>query len=60
MARKPNYGLNRSEVSRAKQARQEEKQRQHEEVVARRRAARGGTAAADTVGDALPDSKDAE
>jgi hypothetical protein len=40
MARKPNYGLARSDVNRAKQARQEEKQRAQEEAVARRRAAR--------------------
>jgi hypothetical protein len=40
MARKPNYGLNRSDVNRAKQARQEEKLRAQEEAVARRRAAR--------------------
>jgi hypothetical protein len=40
MARKPNYGLNRSDVNRAKQAKQEEKQRLKEEAVARRRQAR--------------------
>lgn len=40
MPRKPNYGLTRSDVNRAKQARQEEKQRAREEAVARRRAAR--------------------
>ncbi len=40
MARKPNYGLNRSDVNRAKQAKQEEKQRAKDEAVARRRAAR--------------------
>lgn len=42
MARKPNYGLNRSDVDRAKQARQSEKQRAKDEAVARRRAARDG------------------
>ncbi len=40
MARKPNYGLNRSDVNRAKQAKQEEKQRLKDEAVARRRQAR--------------------
>lgn len=42
MARKPNYGLQRSEVNRAKQAKNEAKQREREEAVARRRAAREG------------------
>lgn len=40
MARKPNYGQQRAEVNRAKQARREEKRREREaEVEARRRAA---------------------
>lgn len=42
MPRKPNYGLNRSDVNRAKQAKQDEKLRAREEAVARRRAAREG------------------
>lgn len=42
MARKPNYGLNRSDVNRAKQAKQDEKRRAQEEAVAKRRAARDG------------------
>jgi hypothetical protein len=42
MARKPNYGLQRSEVNRAKQAKNEAKQREREEAVARRKAAREG------------------
>lgn len=40
MARRPNYGLQRSEVNRAKQAKNEAKQREREEAVARRKAAR--------------------
>lgn len=40
MARTPNYGLNRSDVNRAKQAKQAEKLRAQEEAVARRRAER--------------------
>jgi hypothetical protein len=40
MARPPNYGLNRSDVNRAKQAKQAEKLRAQEEAVARRRAER--------------------
>ena len=42
MARKPNYGLQRSEVNRAKQAKNEAKQRERDEAVARRKAAREG------------------
>lgn len=42
MARRPNYGLQRSEVNRAKQAKNEAKQREREEAVARRKAAREG------------------
>ena len=70
MARKPNYGLNRSDVNRAKQARQNEKQRAHEEAVARRRATREGVepsapqpvahGAAAPVMPALPDRKESE
>lgn len=45
MARKPNYGLNRSDVNRAKQAKQDEKLRAQEEAVARRRALREAEAA---------------
>ena len=46
MARKPNYGLNRADVNRAKQAKQEEKQRAKDEAVAQRRAAREADMAA--------------
>ncbi|MBY0329381.1 MAG: hypothetical protein K2X49_01760 [Acetobacteraceae bacterium] len=42
MPRKPNYGLQRSEVNRAKQAKNEAKQREREEAVARRKAQREG------------------
>jgi hypothetical protein len=58
MARKPNYGLNRSDVNRAKQARQEEKQRARDEAVARRRAAREGDAPAEAVLPVQPDKDD--
>lgn len=40
MVRPPNYGQNRADVNRAKQAKQAEKQRAKEEAVARRRAER--------------------
>ncbi len=40
MPRRPNYGLSRSDVKRAKQARLDEKLRAQEEAVAQRRAAR--------------------
>ena len=40
MPRKPNYGLQRADVNRAKQAKQEAKQREREEAVARRKAER--------------------
>ena len=42
MARKPNYGLQRADVNRSKQAKQEAKQREREEAVARRKAEREG------------------
>jgi hypothetical protein len=42
MPRKPNYGQQRSEVNRAKQAKQQAKQREREEAVARRRSGRDG------------------
>lgn len=42
MARRPNYGLQRAEVNRSKQAKNEAKQREREEAVARRKAAREG------------------
>ncbi len=38
MPRKPNYGQQRAEVNRAKQAKKEAKQREREEAVARRKA----------------------
>ncbi len=40
MARRPNYGQQRAEVNRAKQAKAEAKQRERDEAVARRRAER--------------------
>lgn len=46
MARKPNYGLNRADVNRSKQAKQEEKQRNKDAAVAERRAAREADVAA--------------
>jgi hypothetical protein len=46
MARKPNYGLNRADVNRSKQAKQEEKQRAKDAAVAERRAAREADVAA--------------
>lgn len=46
MARKPNYGLNRADVNRSKQAKQEEKQRLKDEAVAQRRIAREADEAA--------------
>jgi hypothetical protein len=42
MARKPNYGQQRAEVNRAKQAKQDAKQREREDAAARRRAVREG------------------
>ena len=39
MARPPNYGQQRAEVSRSKQAKKEAKQREREEAVAKRKAA---------------------
>lgn len=38
MARRPNYGQQRAEVNRSKQAKKEAKQREREEAVARRKA----------------------
>jgi hypothetical protein len=38
MTRTPNHGMNRSNVDRAKQARQEQKQRGRDDTAARRRA----------------------
>lgn len=60
MARKPNYGLNRSDVNRAKQARQNEKQRAHEEAVAHRRAAREGAGSADPATPTMPEMEDSK
>ncbi|WP_211866753.1 hypothetical protein [Neoroseomonas terrae] len=39
MARKPNYGQQRADVNRAKQAKKEAKQREREEAAAKRKAA---------------------
>lgn len=39
MARKPNYGQQRADVNRAKQAKKEAKLREREEAVAKRKAA---------------------
>ena len=38
MARKPNYGQQRADVNRAKQAKKDAKQREREEAVAKRKA----------------------
>ena len=38
MARKPNYGQQRADVNRSKQAKKEAKQREREEAVAKRKA----------------------
>ncbi|HYF07636.1 MAG TPA: hypothetical protein VD970_08440 [Acetobacteraceae bacterium] len=43
MARKPNYGQQRAEVNRSKQAKKEEKLREREEAVARRKAEQAAT-----------------
>lgn len=40
MARRPNYGQQRAEISRGKQAKAEAKQKEREEAVARRKAER--------------------
>ena len=45
VARRPNYGQQRAEVNRSKQAKQEAKQREKEEAVARRKAERDAPAA---------------
>jgi hypothetical protein len=42
MARRPNYGQQRAEINRGKQAKQEAKQRDREEAVARRKSEREG------------------
>lgn len=39
MARKPNYGQQRADVNRSKQAKKDAKQREREEAVAKRKAA---------------------
>ena len=58
MARRPNYGQQRAEVNRSKQAKQEAKQREKEEAVARRKAGRDAPDAADaTVPPPLEDQK---
>ena len=46
MARKPNYGQQRADVNRAKQAKKEEKLREREEAVARRKAEAAAPASA--------------
>jgi len=58
MARKPNYGLNRSDVNRAKQARQNEKRHARDEAAARRRAVRDGDEPAEAVLPVQPDKDD--
>ncbi|RAI58408.1 hypothetical protein [Roseicella frigidaeris] len=42
MARRPNYGQQRAEINRGKQAKKAEKQRERDEAVARRKAGRDG------------------
>ena len=44
MARKPNYGQQRADVNRAKQAKKEAKLREREEAVARRKSGDGDQA----------------
>jgi len=63
MARKPNYGQNRAEVNRAKQARKEAKLEALKEAVARRKSGEDapegeGDAAADADADAQKQSED--
>lgn len=53
MARPPNYGQQRAEVNRSKQAKKEAKQREREEAVAKRKAA--GQAAAPEAEGRKPD-----
>jgi len=42
MARKPNYGQQRADINRSKQAKKEEKLRERDEAVARRKAEQAG------------------
>ena len=50
MARKPNYGQQRADINRSKQAKAEAKQRERDEAVARRKAEReGGAPMAETL-----------
>ena len=42
MARRPNYGQQRAEISRGKQTKAEQKQKDRDEAVARRKAERDG------------------
>lgn len=55
MARKPNYGQQRADVNRAKQAKKEAKLREREEAVAKRKAA---TPEGDDAAPAPPPSRD--
>jgi hypothetical protein len=55
VARPPNYGQQRAEVSRSKQAKKEAKQRERDEAVARRKAT-GQDFEPDTDADAGPDA----
>jgi hypothetical protein len=56
MARRPNYGQQRSEVNRGKQAKQEAKLKERDEAVARRKAERD----AEQGGAAPPPNEDAK
>jgi hypothetical protein len=58
MARRPNYGQQRAEINRGKQAKQEAKQREKEEAVARRKTGRDGEPAEDAPPDAAPPDAD--
>ncbi len=54
MARRPNYGQQRADVNRSKQAKQEAKLREREEAVARRRAGRDEPFPGDDGSEAMP------
>jgi hypothetical protein len=56
MARRPNYGQQRAEVNRGKQAKQEAKLKEREEAVARRKAERD----TEQGGEAPPRDEDAK
>jgi hypothetical protein len=57
VARRPNYGQQRAEVNRSKQAKQDAKQREREEAVARRKAERDAPSSAAAPPPAATDPK---